>query len=385
MRFRLLMLAASLAFGAQAAPWVPDDDAQVLETIAEKRDPQLAGLTRLRSATRAEPNDVVRALAFARRAIEASRSTGDPRFVGQAQSTLAPWWSLVDAPASVLLIRATIKQSLHDFDGALNDLDRLLERLPHDAQARLTRATVRMVVGRFAEAAADCDALAGRVAPLVLAACRADVASRVGRSAQALDMLLGALEDRGDAGIRAWAATMAAEIAARRGERERAERLFRRSLAIDPADPYTLGAYADWLLDQRRPGEVVTLLETRTRRDALLLRLVIALRELPGREAYEMRRAELAARVEAARSRGDRVHLREEARYMLVIRQDANEAARLARDNFGVQREPADLRVLAQAARAAGDRAALREARDWMRRTGLEDEATATLLAGDRS
>ena len=368
---------------AQAAPFVPADDREVLQTLPEQRDPALAALKRLQRASRGAPNDLAIATRYARGAIEASRATGDPRYLGQAQSALAPWWTVADAPAPALLLRATVKQSLHDFEGALRDLDRLLTSTPRDGQARLTRATVRTVLGRYADALADCDALEGLAPALVTAVCRADVASRSGRAEEAYVLVTRALDGaRVDAGVRAWAATLAAEIAARRGDGPSAERHFRGALTLDPADPYALGSYADWLLDAGRPREAAALLEAHARNDGLLLRRVLALRDLPDRDAYEAARIELAGRVDAARRRGDGVHRREEARYSLAIERDPAAAVKLARANWNVQREPADLRILAESARAAGDTSALRIVSDWMSATRLEDVRVQSLLKG---
>ena len=375
----LLAFAPALA----AAPYVPADDAAVLETLPEQSDPALSALKRLQRASRAAPNDLDLATRFARNAIQAARSTGDPRYLGQASSALAPWWSAQDAPAPALLLRATIRQSLHDFDGALRDLDRLLERTPGDGQARLTRASVRTAIGRYHDALKDCDALEGQALPIVVAACRADTASRAGRAKEAYAIVVRTLDSgRGDAVVRAWATTTAAEIAQRLGDVEAARTHFRQALALDPASPYTLGAYADFLLDAGQPREAATLLEGRTRNDSLLLRYVLALRELPAREAFETHRVELAARMEAARLRGDGVHLREEARYALVIERNPAAALKLAHANWNAQREPADLRLLAESARAAGNAAALRVVADWVEATKLEDVRLRALLKG---
>jgi predicted Zn-dependent protease len=282
-----------------------------------------------------------------------------------------------------LLLRATIKQSAHDFDGALKDLDRLLERTPRDGQARLTRATVRTVIGRYEDALNDCDALEGQALPVVVAACRGDAASRAGRAQEGYALIVRTLETgRGDAVVRAWAATTAAEIAQRVGDADAASRLYRQAIALDPASPYTLAAYADLLLDAGQPREAAALLEGKTRNDSLLLRYVLALRELPANDAYASHRAELAARMEAARRRGDGAHLREEARYALAIENDPAAALKLAHANWNAQREPADLLLLAQSARAAGDAAALKQVADWVARTRLEDAKIRALLKG---
>jgi len=69
---------------------------------------------------------------------------------------------------------------------------------------------------------------------------------------------------------------------------------------------------------------------------------------------------EHGGRLQAVRCtgrRGDVVHRREEARYRLALAGDPGGALALARDNWAVQREPADLRVLADAARALAETA----------------------------
>ena len=127
------VLAASLVAmpgGVLAKPFVPQTDAVVLERLPEKGDPALAQLKRMRVALTANPRDLEIATAVVRRALEAARTLGDPRFLGQAQAALAPWWTGDDVPPAALLLRATLKQSQHDFEGSLADLDRLLAAHP---------------------------------------------------------------------------------------------------------------------------------------------------------------------------------------------------------------------------------------------------------------
>ncbi|HKU86758.1 MAG TPA: tetratricopeptide repeat protein [Casimicrobiaceae bacterium] len=340
---------------AMAVPFVPASDAVVLESLPEKGDPALAALRRLRRDLAANPQDQALARSVAQRALEAARTLGDPRFLGQAQAALAPWWGVDDIPAPVLLLRATIRQSQHDFAGALTDLDRLLAAHPGFSQARLTRAILLTVVGRYADARRDCAALTGRASPLAIAACDAGPASLSGDADAAYDALLTApLRASDDAAVREWALTIAAEIAARRGHYARAEAHFRSALALDPRDAYLKAAYADFLLDRGRAREVVTLLRDDTRNDGLLLRLALAEARLPdARPSYEAHRADLAARFDAARQRGDSLHRREEARFRLDLLDDSETALALARANWLVQREPADLRILLDAARAS--------------------------------
>ena len=383
-------LAASLVAmpgGILAKPFVPQTDAVVLERLPEKGDPALAQLKRMRVALTANPRDLEIATAVVRRALEAARTLGDPRFLGQAQAALAPWWTGDDVPPAALLLRATLKQSQHDFEGSLADLDRLLAAHPRLAQARLTRATVLGVVGRYADARRDCAQLAGRVSALVVAGCNAAPASLSGDAVAAYDALVRALANPGeDAGIREWALTLAAEIAARRGDSAAADRHFSDALALDPTR----------CLPERQRTPItcsiaivremcLALLREDTRNDALLLRLALAEQRLPEqRDAFAAHRADLAARFDAARRRGDSLHRREEARFRLAIENDADAALALARDNWAVQREPADLRILIEAARAARNADALKIATDWVAAHRLEDAVTVAALGASR-
>ena len=390
MGFRALVAAivvlTTCAASTAAAPYVPTDDAIVLERLPERGDPRLRELKRMRAMLATTPGNLAVAVSVARRAIAASRATGDPRFLGQAQAALSPWWTLPEAPPVVVLLRATIRQSQHDFDGALADLDRLLIANPRAAQARLTRATVLTVVGRFAEAQSDCRQLASEAPPLVVAGCVAPPTSLSGEAERAYAGLLQALERPGtDPGTIEWALTLAAEIAQRRGDAVAAERHFAAALALDPSDAYLKGAYADFLLDSNRPRDVLPLVAGDVKNDALLLRLLLAEQQLPDqRDAFAVHRAEMAARFDAARRRGDSLHRREEARFRLAVEGDSRGALTLARDNWSVQREPADLRILVDAARAANDAPTLRLATDWIAKTRLEDKAVVAALGGPR-
>jgi len=372
-----IVTAVAINGGALAAPYTPADDGIVLERLPEALDPALAELKRMRAALRANPNDLDHAARLARRCIEAARETGDPRFLGQAQAALAPWWAAADPPPPALLLRATIKQSQHDFSGALADLDRLLAVRAGDGQALLTRATILTVLGRYADAQRDCAKLVRLASGLVTTTCLAGASSLNGDAAGAYRGLVQALARAGDtAGTRAWALTLAAEIAARRGEAGAADIHFREALALDPRDAYLVAAYADFLLGQARAREAASLLADSAKNDALLLRLALAERSLPDKRGeFADHRRELADRFAAARRRGDTVHLREEARFRLDVENDIPAALVLAKANWNVQREPADLRILAAAARASGENDARRTVTDWLASTRLEDVA----------
>jgi len=374
---RVTIAAALLLCGppGQAAPRLPIDDREVLERLPfTVGDLRLRELRPLRAALARNPRDLRAAVALARACVEAGRTTGDPRYSGYAEAALAPWWALPEPPAEVLILRAVLLQRVHRFEAALADLDRLLAHQPRHAQAHLTRATILQVQGRLDEAGRACEALRGLVPPLHALSCAASVAGSTGRLGSALADLATALARTpdADAGTRAWVLGTLAELSERAGHHGVADAHFRAALSADPDDQYLLAAYADFLLARGRSGAVRALLAKRGRADGLLLRLALAATANgdPGAVALT---EQLRARFDAAARRGDRVHLREEARYTLHLLRDPHAALALALDNWALQKEPADLLVLAEAASATGDRDALAMVRAWRARTGFED------------
>lgn len=377
----LAILTLSIAISALAKPFIPTDDTQVLERLPTRPATQSRDLDRLRAASRAAPGDPLRAAALADAWYTLSRAEGDPRYLGYAQAALAPWWRDADAPTPVLLARATILQSTHEFDRAAADLDRVLAREPRHARALIVRATLRTVRGDYPDARRDCARLLGVAPELYVFGCIATIDGMTGRSTAASALLQRALAagSADDAQGRAYAESLQGELAHRVGDAT-AERHLRAALAADPRDLYTRGAYADWLLDQGRASDVAALVGDDTRVDALLLRLALAQRAQGDRNAAATT-ATLRARFAASRARGDTVHRREEARFALWLDDDPARALSLARENWNVQREPADLRILGEAAVAAKDAAALQLVRDWLAATHLEYAAVSRLVA----
>jgi Tfp pilus assembly protein PilF len=282
----------------------------------------------------------------------------------------------------VLVLRATLRQSTHQFPAALADLDQAVKRDSDNVQAWLTRATVQTVTGNFAAARASCVRLYSRAPALVVQTCLSNVGSVSGQADASYRQLVEtqARHPVDDPAIRIWVATLLAEMAERAGADAQAESHFRQALALGDPDGYLLGAYADFLLDHGRAPEVVRLLKDKTRVDPLLLRYALALQATGSPEARAQIEV-LRDRFEAATLRGDAVHRREQARFELALRKDPAAAVRLAKANWTVQKEPADLRILAEAAAASGDPEATRLVRDWLRSSHIEDRTLAASAA----
>jgi len=374
------VFALALSASVAAAPFVPADDGQVLERLPDRSTQQYSDVKRLKAQLAAAPNDVAAATALANAYYRISRSEGDPRFLGYAQAALTPWWNDAQAPSAVLVMRATILQSNHEFVRALADLDTAIARDSRNARAILVRATVLTVQGAYDKARADCDRLPGLAPDVYVIACTAGIDAVTGKAhaaSAALERSLAAMPNATPY-VRALFESLLGEIAQRQGD-PAAETHFRAALAADPRDLYTLGVFGDWLLDQLRPVDVVPLVQNDPRVDALLLRLALAQKAARRPEA-ESSVTTLRARFDASRARGDTVHRREEARFQLQLNADPQHALRLAQENWKIQREPADLRILAEAAHATGDKTARETVHQWLAATGLEYPAVAALV-----
>ena len=364
----VLGLLCTASLPAAAAPFVPAHDTQVLERVpARAADARVRDLQALRAAWRANPRDAELAVRLARRYVDEAAAEGDPRYVGYAQAALAPWWSEAAPPVPVRVQRAVLRQFGHQFTEALADLDAAVQAEPANGEAWAWIAAIHLVRADYAAAARGCKGLAPLTTPLLAAGCRAAVDSLTGNAEAAETMLATALKSAHAAGPeeRLWALTRLAEIAERRGDYTGAERAFREALALGVADVYLQAAYADFLLDRRRAGEVLSLLKEAARADVLLLRLALAAKATGDPRGAGWVR-DLAARFAAARARGDSTHEKEEARFVLELQGDATRALALARNNYAVQREPADARILLEAAIAARQPEAAAPVRDWL-------------------
>ncbi|SFQ16548.1 hypothetical protein SAMN05216567_111249 [Variovorax sp. OK605] len=373
---------ALAAVAAHAVPRVPTSDDEVVEAL-----PVVSGWSgeqrKLRRELARRPNDEATAIAAATAYLELAREQGDARYAGYAMGALQAWEAtpLVQTPPGVLVMRATVAQFLHDFDGAEATLKAALARRPSDAQAWITLATILRVRGRYNESDAACRSL-GRVGPTFYGvACLAENAGLRGHHAEARDALRAllsdpALRDTHQAATRQWLLTSVAEVEELAGRPAEADAAYRQAMAAQPSG-YLLLAYSDYLQRAGRHAEIARLLANEARSDAVLLRLAIAgaASSAARSKGAQAEADELRQRFEAAALRPGTtaLHAREEAMFALDVQNDPKRALELARMNVQLQREPIDLLVFARAATAANDTAARGEVKALMQQIGLKD------------
>jgi hypothetical protein len=243
---------------------------------------------------------------------------------------------------------------------------------PGDPQTWLTRAVVLGVRGRHRQGLASCAHLEGLASPLVVAACRAPLLGVTGQARSAAAALAAEMRFARNPVEASWAEALLADLELWSGDAPRAEARLRRLLGRDPDDRATRAALADLYLDDGLAVEAAALVDGRDLDDGLLLRQALA-RVAQGTDAaVDPAVQAMAARFDAARLRGDPVHQREEARFVLAIARDPARALRLAEENWRTQKEPVDARILLEAAAAAGAMSAAAPALAWLAETGCE-------------
>ncbi len=368
----IVLMFTLLMQNVQAKPYLPSDDAQILQHLPNVLFEKSA--QNFRSELQQQPADINRTLALVQQYIQQSRNSGDPRYLGRAEAVLDTAFETQPIPVPVFVMRAILRQANHDFELALQDLNTAIRLDPGYAQAWLTRASIFQVRGDYNLARKDCQQLAKLRQYLVAQVCMAEIASLSGQASQAAQMLkhLAKQLPTNDTNNRQWIEGLLADIMTRQDDMRAAEKHYVTALKITAADMFLLTSYADFLLDQNRPQEVIKLLLAHQTADAALLRLAIAANRIQHPQASAWK-TELNNRFSDSRLRGSSLHQREEARFTLILLQQPELALELARANWLLQHEPADARLLLEAALAAGKPEAAQPVLTWLQATGMQD------------
>jgi tetratricopeptide (TPR) repeat protein len=375
LRAAAALLIAANASDAFAEPYVPADDNAVLgELSAGTRYADVAARRLARSRI-----DV--AIPLAQFYIQQSRLSGDLRFLGYAEAVLAPWVKQSPPKPDVLVLQATLQQSRHEFSASLATLDRALAVRPEDAQALLIRATVLRVLGRYPEANAACEDFSRLVEPRLAALCVQSLRGLNGHLESAYASLTSVSTQGWLNSEKSWLYSELGEMAMRLGRDQEAERWFQQDLRLVPTDFYVRAAYADLMLRQGRAGEALALLAGQETLEPLLLRIAIAQKQLHD-PALGQSSARLQAAFAAELQRGEAVHRREQARFLLEVLDQPELSLAAALENWSAQHEPDDVLVLMHAASAAGNPGAAGPALNFVRAQGQSDVRIDALSPG---
>jgi hypothetical protein len=367
--FSLALLAAAV-FGMEAGAAVrvyrPADPAQVVLQLEQLRTTNVAAAN--------DPDAMIRQVDAL---IEAGARSGNERYYGYAEQVLQSARDVRNP--QIAIQRAKLLQHKHEFTEAERVLGQILQLNGRDREARLMRAQVRLHLHEPQQALQDCSLLLPLVDLLTSTTCIAQARAALGDLRRAQDLLLRVLDSqRGDDATRSWSAGVAAEFAARLGDSGAAGRWYRESFELDPHSHYARITYADWLLSRGRCDEASQV----AHRGASLAdraRIVLAGRDARSDEAQ---RLQLAWRE--ADARGERAHLRDRARFELLLLHDPAKAAASARASLQDRNEADDALILAAAAVATHDRESLQAVRSWQQRYRHEDVRLENLLGALR-
>jgi tetratricopeptide (TPR) repeat protein len=374
----LAVAAATYAQGAVAAAsdrFVPTDPGFVVANVRQViPDEELRGvIAEWRSAPEADASNVALAAAYIARA----RALREPGYFGRAEALLAPRAKKPGASAALRRLYAHVLQYRHEFSTAENLLDEIIREAPRDGDARVLRASIRLVRGDFSGARGDCALLAasGGGDARIGFACLAEALAGEGQVERAQALLDSVPADNADPETRAYLLATRAELRERTRDNDGAIADYRVALGLAPRDDSIRSALADALAAAGDTDAARVMLDVEKPSVALLVRAASL--------AKGAERAALSSRANAwlalEAARGDAMHYREAA-MLALVNGDPSRALEAARRNFEVQRELPDVRVLARAARAARDPDTLQSLREWLRNTGYRDSVTEGIL-----
>lgn len=381
----LLLLICLTYYGASAKPYIPKDDSEILEKLPTKGNQKLSKeLQKLKKDLEDNPKDEKSAINFAKQCIEIARDKSDPRFFGYAEAALKPWLNRLDTSTQVQTLNAIIKQSNHNFKGALEDLSQVLKKDPTNAQAWITKAQIHTTLGEYDKAKQSCTYLLSLVNKLTSITC-ISIAGSLSDSAEKSYTLLNQVFDEArnldtiNLEEKLWALITLGDIAARLGNNNIARDHFNEVLKFNPNNSYLLAVYSDLLLNENKPSEVISLLKDKNLNDALLVKLAIAEKKL-NLSDLNKHTADLKARFAANKLRGDKVHLREEAIFLLELLNNTKDALKLASENWKIQKEPQDARILLKAAIKCNNKNAAMPVINFLKKNKLEDVQLEKLI-----
>ena len=358
------------SMGCGSAPRTPELSSEVLTKLTVKaNDPQAVQIRQYQSILRKSPTDVQTISDLAQLYFDIALEIGDPRYVGYAEALVMRYPNAL--PPELLFVRGLLRQYRHAFPQAIDDFGQALAAKPDLAEAHAWRAAIFLVQADYAMAKIECAALGRLRANTLQAGCLGLALAYNGNLTMGYRELERGLAQSTNPSNRLWLFTRLAEVAQWQGHLALAEKNYRSALGLGLKDAYLLAAWSDFLLDQKRPKEVIQLLLPMQASDPLLLRLALAYQQLAAPETLVIRK-KLEERFNATRFWGDSTHLAEEARFQLYLAKDPSIALKLAQANYAVQKEPRDARILLEAAHAAKTPESASPVQQWLQQSGFE-------------
>jgi hypothetical protein len=351
---------------------LPEDSTVVLKL--ESQFNKAGGMRQALEGWRASPDDIAISTSSAKTAfLEASRY-GDLRWLGTAKAMLEPWWSKSDIPGETLFVRALVRQGMHDFEGALFDLNTAIASDASQSEFWAWRFAVYMVRSDVKRATAECQAIGERFGPAEQDACRAVLLYRTGDATSALRKLdeLARHPDYQGENAQEWLAFHQGEALRVAGDVKAAQRVWRAFLEKGNQAHGIQVALIDSLMKSGDFSSAWALNRGPQRSDALLVSAIRAAQALKNGQDSVLR-AEIEQRLKQRELRGEPLNERPFIKYYLYVRQDPTSALAMAKESWKTEREPADALLFAQAAVLAGQPSDASSVLQWQLDTGYRE------------
>jgi len=355
-----------------AQPYIPAFENTVVRTFSASEDVQK--INHLREQLLNDKNNYRILNEAVALYLKMGREKSDPRYFGYAEALILPYLNNKNLPEQVYIHWADILQHRHDFSQALQVLNRLANNNSNNSQVYLMRAISHISRAEYQLALDNCKSLFTRASHLISMACVSQVKSLTGELQKSFALLEETLKinkhsDKEELG---WVITLLADMAVRKGEELVGEQYYRKALEINQHDYYALANYADLLLKQKKYQQVIFILNEFTYVDALLLRLAIAGIKTKSDSAAKYI-AELESSYRLMALRGEDAHLRDQARFYFEVKNESEKALMLAKKNWRVQKEPADIKLLLNIALKNNNKTELKRGIEWVMSQALED------------
>ncbi len=357
----------------------PEDSAVLfrLDSQFNKAD----GLQQAMEAWRANPQDISTATSAAKTAFLAASRHGDLRWLGTAKAMLDPWWVKPDLPSDTFFVRALVRQGMHDFGGALNDLNAAISVDANQSQFWAWRFAVYMVRSEIAKASAECQAIGERFGAAEKESCSAVLLYRTGKPELAIKKFneLARHPDYQGENAQEWLAFHQGEARRVAGDVQAANKVWQSYLKQGRAAHGIQVALIDSLINVGDFASALRLNMGPQRSDALLVSAIQAAQALNnGQDA--VLRADIEQRLMQRELRGESLNERPFVKYYLYVRQDPRKALEMAKESWKTEREPADALLFAQAALRSGEPLQATSLLQWQMETGYREPELDRLL-----
>ena len=362
----------------------PEDSAVLfrLDSQFNKAD----GLQQAIEAWRANPQDISTATSAAKTAFLAALRHGDLRWLGTAKAMLDPWWVKPDLPSDTFFVRALVRQGMHDFGGALNDLNAAISADANQSQFWAWRFAVYMVRSEIAKASAECQAIGERFGAAEKESCSAVLLYRTGKPELAIEKFneLARHPDYQGENAQEWLAFHQGEARRVAGDVQAANKVWQSYLKQGRAAHGIQVALIDSLINVGDFASALRLNMGPQRSDALLVSAIQAAQALNnGQDA--VLRADIEQRLMQRELRGESLNERPFVKYYLYVRQDPRKALEMAKESWKTEREPADALLFAQAALRSGEPLQAASLLQWQTETGYKEPEFDRLLGQIKS